>query len=57
MVSLSKMSTGARGDDFEFGAGGTCLKYLDKGYKMDDVMSTNNTISQNKPGLDVIKKG
>ncbi len=36
------MCIGAHADDIEFKAGGTCLKYLDKGYKFDYVMSTNN---------------
>lgn len=36
------MSIGAHADDIEFSTGGTCLKYLDRGYAMDYVMSTNN---------------
>ena len=31
MGSLSIMRIGASADDIEFGASGTCLKYLDKG--------------------------
>ena len=42
MTKPSLMSIGAHADDIEFSAGGTCLKYLDMGYKMDYVMSTNN---------------
>ena len=40
------MCIGAHADDIEFWAGGTCLKYLDKGYKIDYVMSTNNMSGQ-----------
>lgn len=36
------MCIGAHADDIEFNAGGTCLKYLDSGYQIDYVMSTNN---------------
>jgi len=46
MKKPSLMSIGAHADDIEFSAGGTCLKYLDKGYEMDYVMSTNNMSGQ-----------
>ena len=40
------MCIGAHADDIEFSAGGTCLKYLDRGYEFDYVMSTNNMSGQ-----------
>jgi LmbE family N-acetylglucosaminyl deacetylase len=46
MGKQSIMCIGAHADDIEFWAGGTCLKYLDKGYKIDYVMSTNNMSGQ-----------
>lgn len=42
MAKPSIMCVGAHADDIEFWAGGTCLKYFDRGYRMDYVMSTNN---------------
>ena len=42
MAKPSIMCVGAHADDIEFCAGGTCLKYFDRGYRMDYVMSTNN---------------
>ena len=42
MAKPSIMCVGAHADDIEFSAGGTCLKYFDRGYRMDYVMSTNN---------------
>jgi LmbE family N-acetylglucosaminyl deacetylase len=36
------MAVGAHADDIELNAGGTLLKYRDKGYKVVYVMSTNN---------------
>ena len=46
MTKASIMCIGAHADDIEFWIGGTCLKYLDKGYKIDYVMSTNNMSGQ-----------
>ena len=46
MTKPSIMCIGAHADDIEFSAGGTCLKYFDKGYKIDYVMSTNNMSGQ-----------
>lgn len=42
MTKPSIMCIGAHADDVEFSAGGTCLKYFDRGYQIDYVMSTNN---------------
>jgi LmbE family N-acetylglucosaminyl deacetylase len=46
MTKPSLMCIGAHADDIEFSAGGTCLKYLDRGYEIDYVMSTNNMSGQ-----------
>ena len=46
MTKPSLMCIGAHADDIEFSAGGTCLKYIDKGYEIDYVMSTNNMSGQ-----------
>ena len=46
MTKASIMCIGAHADDIEFSAGGTCLKYLDRGYEIDYVMSTNNMSGQ-----------
>ncbi len=40
------MCVGAHADDIEFSVGGTCLKYLGRGYEIDYVMSTNNMSGQ-----------
>ncbi len=45
------MAVGAHADDIEFGAGGTVSKYLEKGYSLVYVMSTNN-MSGNWSSLD-----
>jgi len=42
MAKPSIMCVGAHADDIEFWAGGTCLKFSDRGYRVDYVMSTNN---------------
>ncbi len=40
------MCVGAHADDIEFSLGGTCLKYRERGYAIDYVMSTNNMSGQ-----------
>ncbi len=40
------MCVGAHADDVEFFFGGTCLKYRERGYAIDYVMSTNNMSGQ-----------
>ena len=40
------MCVGAHADDIEFSLGGTCLKYCERGYVIDYVMSTNNMSGQ-----------
>ena len=42
MSNKSLMGFFAHADDIEFAIGGTCLKYVEKGYKVDYIMSTNN---------------
>ena len=46
MTKRSIMCVGAHADDIEFSVGGACLKYLDRGYEIDYVMSTNNMSGQ-----------
>ena len=46
MSSKSLMGLFAHADDIEFAVGGTCLKYIEKGYKVDYIMSTNNMSGQ-----------
>lgn len=41
-LNKSIMIVGAHADDIELNVGGTALKYLDRGYAIDYVMSTNN---------------
>ena len=36
------MAIGAHADDIEFNAGGTLFKYLEKGYEVVYILSTNN---------------
>ena len=42
MSNKSLMGVFAHADDIEFAIGGTCLKYVEKGYKVDYIMATNN---------------
>lgn len=42
MTKQTLMAVGAHADDVEFNAGGTLMKYLDRGYQVVYVMSTNN---------------
>ena len=42
MTQKKLMAVGAHADDIEFNVGGTLLKYLDHGYDVVYVMSTNN---------------
>ena len=46
MSNKSLMGIFAHADDIEFAIGGTCLKYVKKGYKVDYIMSTNNMSGQ-----------
>ena len=46
MSNKSIMGIFAHADDIEFAIGGTCLKYVKKGYKVDYIMSTNNMSGQ-----------
>ena len=49
------MAVGAHADDIEFGAGGTISKYLEKGYSLVYVLSTDN-MSGNWSSLDCAGK-